>query len=101
MATCETNGHLWGRDGKCIMCKTCGCVESYPQLQPGQINHGPLCPLREKQTPAPEPRAATSDFALRACRLFVDQDVGCECDCGKLDICFRCAARAAIQECDE
>lgn len=22
MATCETNGHLWGADGRCVMCKT-------------------------------------------------------------------------------
>lgn len=24
----------------------CGCHESYPQLEPGEVNHGPGCPLQ-------------------------------------------------------
>jgi hypothetical protein len=29
IATCETHGHLWGRDGACLFCKT-------PQPSPGR-----------------------------------------------------------------
>lgn len=33
----------------------CGCAESYPQLRPGRISHGPGCP----RTPAPSGTGGT------------------------------------------
>jgi hypothetical protein len=43
--------------------ETCGCRESYPQLQPGRINHGPGCYY------APPPSTPLSECPLKGCTL--------------------------------